>query len=141
MAAHEGRIPIVRAVSIFLLFGVVVFAARKPIAWEAAIVVSQRLDSAKFAERFTLVGNGWTSTTISVPVNLIEIDTTKLRYTLMEPYSKMAGVLRHPYSASPLMLFTNGNVQFYRDRDRLVFLDGNKKHYFVVIGTAAIRAR
>jgi hypothetical protein len=130
----------VKAASIFLLFGVVVFAAKKPIAWERATVVSQKLDSAKLAARCTLVGNYCGPLTpINVRISLVEIDTTKLRYTLMEPYGKKAGVLRRPHSASPLMFAVNSDVRFYRDSDGLIFIDGHKKHHLQVVGTASLQ--
>ena len=131
-----------KAVSVLALFSVAVFAATKPIAWENATVVSQRLDSAKLAARCTLVGNDCGPLTpISVRISLVEIDTGGVRYTLMEPYGKKAGVLGRPHSASPLMFAVNGNVRFYRDSDGLIFIDGHEKHHLQVVGTASLQTR
>jgi hypothetical protein len=83
-------------------------AAEKPHAWESAIVVSQEIQSPRWH-----------------PMSLLTVETSRYQFKWLER------------GDTPIIVLVNAPIQFYKDGDLFVVLDGkHHKHKFTVVGVA-----
>ncbi len=121
---------IAKVATVFLLFGTVAYAAKKPIPWETAHVVSQDISSETVgSHNAPYFGVGTPRTvTDSTATSKVVVDVGTLRYTWNERYV-----------VNPVILVVNTDIQFYRDKDWFIVLDSKgKQHRFTLVGMAKL---
>jgi hypothetical protein len=120
---------------VVVLFGLFAIAAKTPVTWETATVVSQNIAPINMGAYAGPIGNGAIAVPLTGRANVVVIDTERFGYTLAEPDINSVRVFRRSYSTSPLILPVHGTVQFYRDGNWFIFIDNDgRKHRFPVIG-------
>jgi len=117
------RVPLVLIV---LLFSVSSEAAKKPISWETAHVVSQDISSETVgSHNAPYFGVGTPRTvTDSTATSKVVVDVGTIRYTWSERFI-----------VKPVILTVNTDIHFYRDKDWFVVVDAKgKQHRFALVG-------
>jgi hypothetical protein len=110
------------------LFAGSVTAAKKPIVWESAKVISQDLGSDKSGTYLAPIGTAVVAVPIYNSWNRVTVETADYIYQWSESGNQK------------IILPVNGEVRFYRDGDWFIVLDSkNKKHKFSIIGMQSKR--
>jgi hypothetical protein len=104
-----------------LCLSITALAEKKPIIWENAKVIFQKISSRDSGIVAIPMGTMVTAVPIQKTYNVVVVETEMYRFEWQEKGNKF------------ITLPVNGEIQFYRDKDLFIVLDSSrKKHKFVL---------